>query len=155
MLQPRGIGFSREGSVAANDRISWKISGEIQAVENAACRVERFVGEHRERGARPQLAQHTGNPLIRPRVCEEPCVVDREKTIERVGRRRNTCGRKCARDERRRAVADHPADSVRFERLRATGDEHGIDGFGNVAARVDEGAVQVEHDEAKHENLRI
>ena len=47
------------------------------------------------------------------------------------------------------------AAQQRFERLRATGDEHGIGGFGNVAARVDEGAVQVEHDEAKHENLRI
>jgi hypothetical protein len=62
---------------------------------------------------------------------------------------RHACGRKRARDQRRCAVADHPADGERIERTRAAGHEHGIDGFGKVASRIDERAVQVKYDQTK------
>ena len=73
-------------------------------------------------------------------------VVDLEKAIERVGRRRNAGGRERPRDEGRRALADHAADLVLAAAAPRT-TRAARWPIGEVVQRIDERAVQIEDEE--------
>ncbi len=118
---------------------------------------QRLVGQHGERRARAERSEDLGHPWIRPRVQQEPCVVDRQKALERVGRRLETGRGKRAGDERRRPVADHAADRLFGEGPRAARFEQHIRRVGYVTAGIDQRSIEVEHEELIHEfeDLRI
>src|SRR5258708_37847734 len=93
------------------------------------------------------MSQHVRDPGIRTRMPQETAAVDRHESFERVGRCGNPRRRKRPRDERRRAVADHPPDAFFSEWSGAALLEQRVRCLGDIAPRVDEGAVQIEHDE--------
>jgi hypothetical protein len=149
MLQPGRIRFSREWPIAADDRTGRKVTGQAKAVENLSRGGTRFIGQYCQRRATAQLFEHLFDPRIGACMRQEMAIVDREKPIERVGRPFGTTRRKGARNERRCALADHPADLIFGKRIGAARFENRVGGVGDVAARVDERAVEVENDQTE------
>ena len=75
-------------------------------------------------------------------------VVSRQKARQRfVERCVDTRGRDDALHQRRGAGTDHAGDDVIPQRASAVAREHRIGAVGEIAARVDERAIQVEHNE--------
>ena len=57
-----------------------------------------------------QQRERFGNAGVRPRVIEQMPLINIQEPRQRVRGRANACGGERARDERRRAVADHATD---------------------------------------------
>src|SRR5207248_4844152 len=148
MPQARGVGLARERPVAADDPIVGEKGREIKASQNTTRRVERLVGQDGQRGTRAELAEHFGNAAIRTSAIEKMLVIDREESIERVGRRLTMRLLERAPDERRGALADQPSNRFLRERLRAARGEQPIHRVRQIAARVDERTVEIENYQA-------
>ena len=119
MLQAGRVRLSWERAVAAENPILEKISGEVEAIKNGASCGERLVCEDRERHARRQVVEDAGHAAVRPGVCEQAAVVDRQKPLERFARLHGPLSREGPRHEDRCAVADHAPDHVFGQRRRA------------------------------------
>ena len=86
--------------------------------------------------------------VVTTRVHIEPFVVKFQEPPEDSGRRRAQAGRReGAFEQDARPFAHHAGDRVDGQGQRATFAEQGVCGVGEIAARVDQGAVQVEDDE--------
>lgn len=121
---------------------------EIESVQNLACRVPRLVRQHGELRPRAKSRQRIVNARIRAREFQESAVVDREKARERIGRQPPACRLEDARDQRRRAIADHPPDGVLWQRRTAVFREQRISGLREIAPRINQCAVEIENEKA-------
>ena len=119
---------------------------QVQAIENRARRSQRLVRQDaRASRGRPDAASSSGMPGYGLVNLKQPTVVERKKSRERVGRLRAARGREDARDERRRAVANHPADRLLGMRLAPALLEQLVRRFGEIAPRIDQRSVQIEN----------
>jgi hypothetical protein len=149
MLQSGWVWFARKKFVSADDRMMWKVTGQVKPDKDLAGGPDRFVREHRQARPRRQTLQDLNDPRIGPRVNEQALAVDVEEAIQRVDGRFDAARGKRTRHERRRAVAHHAADAIFRQPVRAARFEQCVGRVRDVAARIDERAVEVEDDEAK------
>jgi hypothetical protein len=149
MLQSGWVWFPRKKSVSADDRIMWKVTGQVKPAKDLARCPDGFVREHRQARPRRQVFQDVHDPRIGPRVNEQALAVDVEKTIQRVDWRFDAARGKRTRHERRRAVAHHAADAIVGQPVRTARFVQRIGRVRDVASRIDERAVEVEDDQAK------
>ena len=147
MPQPGRIGLPCKWSVATDHEIVREISREVKASQNAPGGHRWFIGEYGEGGTRRERLEHADHAWIRARVVQQMFIVYSEKSIEGIGWRRTPGRRERARDKRLCAFADHRADGALVERACAAGDQQLVDRRGEIASRVDEGAVEIKNDQ--------
>src|SRR5690606_35561036 len=111
---------------------------------NPARGLERLVGEDAERRSCRERLERLGNARIDAGELQEAAIVEREKALEGRRRRRKARGGKYTRDEHRRPLADHAADGLLGKRRTPLFHEQGVGRLGEIAPRVDEGAVEIE-----------
>jgi hypothetical protein len=80
-------------------------------------------------------------------VPQQALAVDRDEAFKRIGRRRDSSRGERPRDEHGGAVADHAANALFGQRYRSARFEQRVRRLGNVAARIDQCAVEIEDDE--------
>jgi len=81
-------------------------------------------------------------------VIQESLVVDLQEPLERVGTLAAPGGSHGAPDQQARALADHATDLLLGQRLTAELFDQLIGGLGKIAPRIDEGAVEIEGNQA-------
>jgi hypothetical protein len=143
------IWLARKRSITADNRIGFEKPLEVETGEDASCGRQRLVGQNRERRMRLKCRQRLGNAIVGTCVVKQYAVVDREKAIERVTGTLEAARRKRARDQRRRAVADHLPDALLGQRLGAAATEQLVGRVGDVLLGIDQGAVEVEDDQTE------
>ena len=141
-----GLGLARPWSVAANHPL--KIFRQSERIENPDGLLQRLVGEQRHRNrARLQLVEQAGNAVVGTRVMREPRVVCSKKT--RRAHLRAGASTPAAVITRFTSVgAPHPtmlAMRSSSSGRRAVAGEHLVGAVGQIAPRIDECAVEIEH----------
>ena len=152
---PAGSGFRGNGPSPPTTASSREKPREIEARrESRRVGRERLVRQHGERARARQRLEHVGHARIRTRVLQQARVVDREKAIERVGGRSIPA----AANARATSVAA-PSPTMRpiapRAAARAARFEQRVRRVGDVAAGIDERAVEVEDDETKGSALNV
>ena len=145
--QSRRIRFPAGRRIAA-DHLKEPVR-QLETLEDLCARALRLVRQHGQGEAvRPQFVERFRNAGVRLRMNGQALFVMREEAVERAGgvlpKRRRHQG---APYQHRGAVANHRGHGIEIERSGAELDEQGIDRIGQIPARVDEGAVEVEDDE--------
>ena len=148
MKECRRLGLAWKRAVAAENRVRRKIPRQVEAVEYAPGRGDRFVGEHGEWCARPQGFEHLRHPRIWTRVFQQTGVVDRQKAIECIRGPLDPRRGECACHEGSGTLTDHPANRLLRERRRAAGLEQRVRRFREVAKRIHQRPVEVKNNEA-------
>ncbi len=82
-------------------------------------------------------------------MIQQPPIVHREKTFERVGWTLDAAGLQRAHDERGGPVADHLSDLLFGNRLGAARHQQLVGGIGDIAPRVDKRAIKVEDEQSE------
>ena len=134
--------------VAADDLD--EVAAEVERLEQPIGMVLRLVGENRQRVVIGQARQAVDDAGVGARMIgEAPLVDDAETRVGRVEIEAAAAGGEDARDEKARALADHADDLVVIERGRAQRREQLVGGFGDVTPRIDERAVEIEHQDTE------
>ena len=119
---------------------------QVEAVENAPRRGDRFVRQNRERARRRGSASSTrGDAVVRARVIQQPLVVEREIPFERVGRTLDAARLERARDERRRRLSPTIAP-IRSSGIGAAPHDSSsaLAASAMIAPRIDQRPVEIE-----------
>jgi len=96
--------------------------------------------------ARP--AHDIGDAIVGMSVVEQARIVDFQEPRDRIRRFRKSRRGQRAPHEHLRAFAHHLRDRVLRQRRRVELGEQIVDRIGEVAGRIDEGAVEIERDQA-------
>jgi hypothetical protein len=148
VMKPGRIGFAGKWAVAAEHLRGGEMPREIEGVQDFPCGVPRLVRQHGELCPGAKNRQRIMNARVRAREFQKPAVVDREKASEGIGRRHAACRLERARDQSRRAVADHPSDGILWQWRTAVFREQRISRLREIASGIHECAVEIENDEA-------
>ena len=120
---------------------------DVQAVEQPLGVAQRLVGQHRHARMPSCRLQHLAHPRIELRRTQEALVVDLEEAAQGgwpVGQFRR---RQCPADEDRRSLPHHADDGVLGQRLAAQLHHQLIGRISEVAAGIDQRAVEIERDQ--------
>src|SRR5438094_2271821 len=140
-----GVRLARQRTIAADPERRVEITVELKSRQNAARGGNRFVRQHGERRPLDESIERLADSGIGPRVIQEAAIVNREKPRERIRRLRDAAGREHAVDEHRGTVAHHSSDVFFGQRPRAGYAQQLVGRLREIAARVDEGSVEIEH----------
>ena len=123
-----------------------EVAPQIERVEQAIGVVLRLVGQDGQREALGQPLEAGDDAGIGPRMIGEPSIVDgaepRERGVDVLAR---AAGGEDTRDQQAGPFADHPHDLVVIERRRVERGEQLVGRLGDVTPRIDERAVEIEH----------
>ena len=97
---------------------------------------------------RARASHDVSDAVVQARVIQQPPVVDLKKPFQGVSPFAPTGSAHCASDEQCRTVTHHPADFFFSESLAAELLDQLIRRVRQIATRIDEGAVEIERNQA-------
>lgn len=145
-LETCRVGLTWKRPVTAKHSAA-EVLSQAERVEDDPGRADRFVGQHRQRGITLQPREQVWDAVVGAGVAQQATVVHPQETLQRIGRLKHPRGREGAGDERRGAVTNHPTNGFFAVSSPAAFLEDQVSRIGQIPARVDERAVEVEDDE--------
>ena len=142
----RGLRLAAQRVVAADDLVEERRPAE--RLDDARGVVQRLVRQHGDAGAAARGLDRRLHARVRLRVNEQAGIVNLQEARQRVARIDEPRRREGAIHQHARAVADHPPHRVLRQRPAAEPGDQLVRRIREVAAGVDERAVEIEGDQA-------
>ena len=148
VLEPRGVGLSRESRVTADEARDMR--RQLKRIEQPPRRHFWLVRQDAQPRMAGQTLHHFRHAGIRPGVQQKAPIVDGSKPRERVVHIRfEPRRRQCPDHESPRALAHHACHGVEGQRAPAVRLEHLVGALREIPLRVDERAVEIEDDQQR------